>query len=101
MEQSILEVVFDTAIGLHHAGLMDTPTMHEFETLCLPAIKTYSPEQIKKIRLKYQISRTVFATYFNISPSTIQKWERGLVKPRGTSLKLLNLVEQKGLGVLA
>lgn len=33
----------------------------------------------------------------NTSVSTAQKWEVGDKKPSGPSLKLLNLVERKGL----
>jgi len=33
----------------------------------------------------------------NTSVSTIQKWELGDKKPSGPSLKLLNLLERKGL----
>lgn len=100
MEKSILEVVHETAQGLNNAGLMDAKTMREFETLCLPPLKEYNSEQIKHIRLNNHATQVVFATYFNLSPSTIQKWETGEIKPKGSSLKLLNLVEQKGLEIL-
>ena len=100
MEQSILEVVHETAKGLDNIGLMDTKTLRELEALCLTPLKEYSPEQIKQIRLKHHLTQVVFATYLNISPSTIQKWENGYQKPKGPSLKLLNLVEQKGFEVL-
>jgi putative transcriptional regulator len=43
----------------------------------------------------------VFAKYLNTSPSTIRQWEQGEKHPRGTSLKLLNLVADKGLSILA
>lgn len=33
----------------------------------------------------------------DISLSTVQKWEVGDKKPSGPSLKLLNLIERKGL----
>ncbi len=42
----------------------------------------------------------MFAAYLNTSISTVQKWERGDKSPNGISLKLLNLVESKGLEVL-
>lgn len=35
------------------------------------------------------------------SPSTIQQWERGQKHPNGMALKLLNLVDSKGLQALA
>jgi hypothetical protein len=39
----------------------------------------------------------VFAAYLNTSPPTVQKWEQGQKMPNGPSLKLLNLVDRKGL----
>ncbi len=101
MDKSILEVVHETAQGLNKAGLMDAKTLREYDALCLPQVKQYNPEQIKHIRVKNNTSQTVFAAYLNTSPSTIQRWENGKIKPKGTSLKLLNLVEQKGLDILA
>jgi len=42
----------------------------------------------------------VFAAYLNTSVSTVQKWEVGEKTPSGTALKLLDLVERKGLKAL-
>ncbi|MDA8150926.1 MAG: hypothetical protein M0041_07385 [Nitrospiraceae bacterium] len=43
----------------------------------------------------------MFASVLNMSLSTVQKWEIGEKRPSGPSLKLLSLVEKKGLsGVL-
>lgn len=100
MDKSILEVVHETAQGLHKAGVMKLTTLREVESLCLPPVKTYTARQIKRIRLKYKVSQPVFAEYLNISPSTVQKWESGQKHPNGPSLKLLNLVEQKGLEIM-
>jgi putative transcriptional regulator len=61
MTKSILEVVHETAKGLHKAGLMGMQTMHEFDALCLPPVKKYSPQQIKRIRLRNKASQAVFA----------------------------------------
>lgn len=99
--KSIMEVVHETADGLHKAGVMDAKTMREFDALCLPPVKQYTPTQIKRIRAKNKASQAVFAAYLNTSPSTVQKWEQGQKKPNGPSLKLLNLVDQKGLETLA
>lgn len=100
MNDSILDSVHKTAKGLKKAGLMDEITMREFDALCLPPVKEYSARQIKSIRLKHKASQAVFAAYLNTSKSTVQKWEQGQKKPNGPSLKLLNLVEQKGLEAL-
>jgi len=76
---------------------MDVKTMREFDVLCLPPVKEYSAMQIKRLRTRNKASQAVFAAYLNTSPSTVQKWEQGQKKPNGPSLKLLNLVAQKGL----
>ncbi|OGI41836.1 MAG: transcriptional regulator [Candidatus Muproteobacteria bacterium RBG_16_64_11] len=99
--KTILDTVNKTARGLHDAGLMDTKTMREFDVLCLPRVKEYTAAQIKRIRERNKASQALFAAYLNTSVSTIQKWERGEKKPNGPSLKLLNLIESKGLQVLA
>jgi putative transcriptional regulator len=100
MNKSILDVVHETALDLHEAGAMKLKTLREIESLCLPSVKQYSANQIKLIRLKNEVSQSVFAAYLNTSLSTVQKWESDKKLPNRPSLKLLSLVEQKGLDVL-
>jgi putative transcriptional regulator len=99
--KTILNAVHETAHGLHVAGLMEAKTMREFDVMCLPRIKEYTAAQIKRIRERNKASQAVFAAYLNTSVSTVQKWERGEKRPNGPSLKLLSLVETKGLQALA
>jgi len=101
MAKDIITAVHETAKGLHEAGVMDTVTLRDFDALCLPPVKSYTAGQIKRIRLRNKASQAVFAAYLNTSPSTVQKWEQGQKTPNGPSLKLLNLVDQKGLETLA
>ena len=101
MAKKILDTVHDTAKGLNEAGVMDTMTMREFDALCLTPVKNLSAAQIKRLRTQNKASQAVFAAYLNTSPSTVQKWEQGQKKPNGPSLKLLNLVQKKGLEALA
>lgn len=96
----ILDTLHETAKGLHKAGVMDTRTMREFDALCLPPVKDLTAAQIKQLRTRNKASQAVFAAYLNTSSSTVQKWEQGQKKPNGPSLKLLNLVQQKGLEAL-
>ena len=97
----ILKEVHETVTGLYQAGVFDAVTLREFDALCLPEVKVLSATQIKRIRLRSKASQAVFAAYLNTTPSTIQKWEIGAKKPSGPSLKLLNLVHNKGLQILA
>ncbi len=97
----ILAAVHETARGLHKAGAMDQLTLREFDRLCLPPVEPLEPEQIKKIREASHVSQAVFARLLNTSVSTVQKWEIGQKKPTGTALKLLHLVQKRGLEVVA
>ena len=101
MKKAILETVYSTVKGLHDAKLLDIKTMREFDALCLSPVKIYSAAQIKRIRLRNKVSQGVFAAFLNTSASTVQKWESGAKKPSSASLKLLNIVDGKGLDALA
>ena len=101
MSKSILDAVHESAKDLHEAGVMKEATLREFDALCLPPVKEYTAVQIRRIRPRNRASQGVFAAYLNTSVSTVQKWEQGQKKPNGPSLKLLNLVAEKGLEVLA
>lgn len=100
-KSAILEAVHETAKGLHKAGVMDQVTMRGFDRLCLPPIEPLEPEQIRQIRDAARVSQAVFARLLNTSLSTVQKWEIGQKRPTGTALKLLHLVQKRGLDVVA
>lgn len=96
-KSAILDAVHETANGLHKAGVMDMVTLREFDRLCLPPIEPLEPFQIKQIRESSRVSQAVFAATLNTSLSTVQKWEIGQKRPTGTALKLLHLVQKRGL----
>jgi putative transcriptional regulator len=97
----ILAAVHDTAKGLHKACVMDEVALRQFAQLALPPVDLLKPAQIKPIREASHVSHAVFYRLLNTSPSTVQKWEIGKKKPTGTALKLLHLVQQRGLAVVA
>jgi len=100
-KSAILEAVHETATGLYKAGVMDRVTLREFDRLCLPAVEPLEPSQIRQIREASRVSQAVFAALLNTSVSTVQKWEIGQKRPTGTALKLLHLVQERGLDVVA
>jgi putative transcriptional regulator len=100
-KSAILEAVRETTKGPHAAGVMDQVTLREFDRLGLPPVEPLSPSRIKKIREKSRVSQAVFAALLNTSVSTVQKWEIGQKRPTGTALKLLHLVQKRGLDVVA
>jgi len=93
--------VHETAEGLHRAGLMPKRTLREFDALCLTRVQPLPPRKIRQLRLREGASQAVFARYLNVSTGLISQWERGEKRPQGASLKLLNLVANRGLNAVA
>lgn len=64
-------------------------------------VPDYDADSIKALREKLHISQVMLATILNTSVSTVQQWEIGIKRPGGTSAKLLDLLERKGIEVLS
>jgi putative transcriptional regulator len=96
----ILDAVYATAAELHRRGHMDKQTMREFDVLCLEPVSEFSAEKIRALRDALNLSQAVFAAVLNTSVSTVRKWEIGDKRPSAPSMKLLSLLEQKGLEAL-
>jgi len=74
--------------------------MREYDALCLGPIPRYSRKKIRALRQRHRISQAVLATVLNTSLSTVRQWEIGAKRPSGPSLKLLDLLDRKGLEAL-
>jgi putative transcriptional regulator len=97
----LLSEVHETARGLAGVGAVDQQTMRDLDALCLPPVHELSAKQIRAIRDRTRMSQAVFAAVLNTSVSTVQKWEIGEKRPNGPSLKLLNVIERKGVEALS
>ena len=96
-----LGAVHETVQGLHKLGLVDAKTMREFDASCLTTVQPLSPRQIAAVRRRAGVSQAVFASYLNVKAKLVSEWERGEKHPQGPSLKLLALVQKKGLEAIA
>ena len=96
-KSKIFEAVHETVSDLHRLGFIDKRKMRKFDVLCLDPIPAYDSEKIRALRDHLQLSQAVLASVLNTSISTVRKWEIGDKHPSGPSLKLLNLLDRKGL----
>jgi|SRR3989338_8926082 len=96
----ILDAVHETAGDLHRLGFIDQRKMRKYDALCLAPIPEYDSEKIRSLRDRYQLSQAVLASLLNTSLSAVRQWEGGDKHPSGSSQKLLNLLERKGLDAL-
>ena len=93
----IIEEMQETIAGLGSAGVISKRKMLELDALKNLEVPLIDPKEIKHLREKEHLSQAVFALILNTSTSTIQKLEAGEKKPSGPSLKLLSLIQNKGL----
>lgn len=101
MKKSVAKSLTSVIDDLYNDGAVDEITMREIHSLCLPDIQEYSAARIIELRKKTHLSQAAFAAVVNVSPSTVQKWERGVKKPSGSSQRLFDIIERKGLdGIL-
>jgi len=95
----LIKEALETVCDLQGVGVVSKQTLRDFEALSvLPP--TYSAAAIRQLREHFHVSQAVFAAYLNASVSTVQKWENGEKKPSGAALRLLSVIERKGLEVL-
>jgi putative transcriptional regulator len=93
--------IHETMEGLHEVGAIDKQTMREFDEACLTPVHVLAPEEIKQIRQREHISQPVFARYLNVSKNLVSDWERGVKKPGGPALRLLTVIQKKGLDAIS
>jgi len=96
-----LAAIHETASDLHDAQVMDKRTMRRFDELCLTPVRPLAADEIRALRERERVSQAVFARHLNVTTGLISQWERGEKRPLGPSLKLLTLVQEKGLASIA
>lgn len=96
-----MAAVHETMEALHKVGAVDKQTMRHFDDACLTPVQLLSPKQIRALRAREHVSQTVFANYLNVTPNLVSKWERGEKRPSGPALKLLSLVDKRGIAAVA
>lgn len=98
----VLRELLESAEDLSAYGLVSKADMARMKALC-EAPPEYPPERVVSIRTHIaKMSQAVFASFMNVSVSTVQKWESPAADkhPSGAAAKLLQLVESKGVEAL-
>ncbi len=95
-----LLTVHRIASGLFDAGAFDKTTMRRFDDLCLTPVQPLNANDIRLLRESSGVSQAVLARILNVTTSTVGQWERGEKRPTGSALKLLALMQSRGLGAV-
>ena len=103
-----LKEMLEEAHELNALGLMPDEEVLQIQTLAqmralnksIAALKEMSGDEIRAMRTRLGMSQSILAHAMGMSKESVSKWERNEVKPAGPALRILNLLDSKGLGIL-
>ncbi|BEO63043.1 helix-turn-helix domain-containing protein [Serratia sp. YC16] len=92
----------------HEVGAVSDDTMRNIDARVQAQEQNTQREQreqmdgarIKMLRKRLGLSQADLAAVVNMSTTSVQKWERNAVKPQGSALRMLEIIEQKGVASL-
>ena len=99
------EAILEMAAGQHRIGLMDDASYRKITVRHLGEQASHlavpiSPEEIRALRERANLSQAAFARYLNLTSGYISQLERGATRPKGPALALLNVIRTKGIEVV-
>ena len=62
--------------------------------ITLHTVKDYTPNEIKEIRQKANMTQSMFAICLGVTPKSIEAWEGGRSTPNGSARRLLQFFAQ-------
>lgn len=83
------------------AGVVSAATLRTFDESSLAPAPVLAGAEIRAIREREHVSQPVFAAYLNVSRNLVSDWERGVKRPGGPALRLLSIIQRKGLQAVA
>jgi putative transcriptional regulator len=72
---------------------MDALGMRDIDRLWLPPRPDYSGPDVRRIRAATRMSQPVFARLLGVEKSAVAQWERGVKRPSGPVLRLLEVLD--------
>ena len=97
----IAGAIHEMMSGAHEAGVVPQATLRDFDEDCLGPIPVIEGSDIRALREREHVSQPVFAAYLNVSRNLVSDWERGVKRPGGPALRLLSIIQRKGLEAVA
>lgn len=98
----LAKALIETADDMHRIGLLDRATydkitMRHLGHRTTPKAASITAAQIRAMRQRANMSQAVFAHYLNMTAGYVSQLERGVKRPTGAALALLDVVKRKGI----
>ncbi len=90
------------AKGMHASGIMNDAaykkiTMRHLDKAEAATLAPLSGDEIRALRERSNMSQAVFARYLNLTVGYVSQLERGVKRPNGPALVLLDVIRRKGI----
>ncbi|NMP29312.1 helix-turn-helix domain-containing protein [Rahnella sp. SAP-1] len=84
-------------------GVVDDETVFAIDAAVdarsIPKVRPMTGSQIREVRARYKMSQSALALTTGMSVESVSKWERDESKPNQAALRIINVIEDKGLEV--
>ncbi|MGV3553071.1 helix-turn-helix domain-containing protein [Rhizobium sp.] len=103
----LTKALLETAEDMAEGGLIDADTHRRITLRLTPEseraieIDIPSSEDIRAMRRKSNLSQAVFASRLNVTAGYISQLERGVKRPTGATVVLLNLIKKRGIDAIS
>ena len=96
MRDSINEAIGSTVRDMIEADIKVSFSKKELDSMGVTISSvSLSADEIQSIRKRVGVSQSVFAQLMNVSLSSIRQWEQSIRTPSGSTMILLELLQQK------
>lgn len=101
----LTKAILETAEDMLNAEVIDKKayekiTMRHLEKEERSKMDLMTGDEIRSLREEEHLSQAVFANYLNLTVGYISQLERGIKRPKGATLALLNVIRHKGLDAI-
>jgi putative transcriptional regulator len=98
----LTKALLETADDMRRAGVIDAlthakVTLRHLGNKADVVTEPISGPEIRKLREDAHLSQAVFARYLNLTVGYVSQLERGVKRPSGPALVLLNVIRRKGI----
>jgi putative transcriptional regulator len=97
----LTQALLETANDMNNIGLLDNAAYEKITMRHLgikkPEIEPLTGKDIRMIREQTHMSQSVFAKCLNLTVGYVSQLERGVKRPTGAALVLLNVIHRKGI----
>lgn len=73
--------------------LMESGKPIPSDKLTILDVKTYTPDEIRDIRMVAKMTQKTFARVIGVSVKSVEGWERGYSQPEGAARRLIGLIQ--------